>query len=130
MKNIKIINLFLLVCVVITTLIYFLIIYERKSSLKAEKIYIKYEAIDNLKKEFNNKIFPLDLNLNNFHFIKDWDVKRINGYIIIIVSESTCNKCLLEQLEIVRVYEEKIKKNNFILLTFLGVSVEKEERDI
>lgn len=71
-------------------------------------------------KKYLDKKLPLDINLNNFHFLKETNVQEGRGYLVVFVPERACGKCLSEHFAEIRGLKEKIEQKNIIILTFFS----------
>lgn len=90
------------------------------------KIFLKQRFINKeksqFKKKYLNKMLPMDINLNNFYFLKGIKANEGCHYLIIFVSEKACGKCLSELLGEIKRLKEKIEQKNIVVLTIFSYS--------
>lgn len=100
-------------------LVAIIIIKVKEAYTNEEETFNQFKLNNSLKRNFLGKIFPLTLNLDSFHFVKEWGIQKINGYLIILSPQSICSKCLAQQLETINDFKENIKKGNIMLLMIM-----------
>lgn len=105
-------NIILSICLILLVGIFSFLIFEKKISSN--------RSIERIKGLYLFDLFCSNFSINDFHFINEWKVQRINGYIIIVIPERTCNKCLEEQLDMIKTYEPEMRKKELVLLTIFG----------
>lgn len=118
----RITDLIIFIFLFLSLLFFYIKIYENRTHSKENRAQAKYEDFEALKEDLQNKAFPMDIHDDILHSFENWNVQMMNGALIGIVSERTCNTCLHEQLEVLKSCENDLKEKYLMPLIILGAS--------
>lgn len=133
-KIVNIINFQWLILLILFIIVILLVVQNlklRQDNLRSKHLEIineKYKLEADLKKSFQYKSFPMEMNLNKFHFINE--VKESKNYLIFIFDIASCGKCVAQELEVLRSFINTAKKKKICFLAIVGITDRNEESTI